>query len=144
MCVNSVCPHVQIPITTSVYHQRHSVTPAEVLKLLNSLPSSKTSSSDIIPVFVLKSCSHFFAPILAQLANMSFSEGIFPTSFKHADVPPLLKSPVLDPSEPFRPISNIRTIGKVLDCLIHPQFTSHLSQSLLPSLSVWLSYELFN
>jgi len=120
-----------MPVTTIGCSELDLVTPAEVLKLLSSLPSSKASSVDVIPVHVLKSCATFFAPLLAQLANLSFTEGVFPASFKHAQVTPLLKSPGLDPSVPssFRPISNLRTIGKIIERLIHSRLLSHLSQS---------------
>jgi len=37
---------------------------------------------DIIPTSLLKSCSEEFAVIIARLANMSFSEGRFPSTFK--------------------------------------------------------------
>jgi hypothetical protein len=94
------------------------VTTREVLKALNRLPN-KTSPLDYLHTSVLKSCADVMAPLIAHLANLSFSEGKFPTSFKLAQVTPLVKKCGLDESDPknYRPISNLQTIGKVIERL---------------------------
>jgi len=66
------------------------VTVDEVIKLINSLPN-KSSPLDVLPTSLLKSSCDIFAPAIAHLANLSFSSGTFPTSFKMAQVLPLLK-----------------------------------------------------
>ena len=94
------------------------VTQPEVLKLLSTMPS-KSSPMDYISTSVLKKCSHLFAPLLAHLANLCFSEGCFPRPYRHAQVTPLLKRAGLDPTDPahYRPISNLNTISKVIERL---------------------------
>jgi len=69
------------------------------------------------------------------MANLSFSQGTFPSKFKHASVTPLLKKPGLirSVSANFRPISNLNNISKILERLFltrlqpQPHITPHLN-----------------
>ena len=94
------------------------VTPAEVSKLLQSM-SNKSSQLDYIPTSLLKSCADIFSILIPHLANLSFTQAIFLSKFKLALISPLLKKPGLPKSElsNFRPISNLNTIGKILERL---------------------------
>jgi len=53
------------------------------------------------------------------MANLSFTQGLFPGTFKTAQVLPLLKKPGMDKDEldSYRPISNMSTISKILERL---------------------------
>ena len=106
------------------------VTADEVLKLISSMPS-KSSSVDFIPTSLIKLCPLVFSEIIATLANLSFSQGIFPTKFKEASVVPLLKKPSLDPDNPanYRPISNLNNISKMLERLFLSRFYPHVTSS---------------
>jgi len=64
------------------------------LKLLSTIPP-KTCSMDFIPTVLIKSCQTVFDDLIATLANLSFSEGTFPSIFKTAVVTPRLKKQVL-------------------------------------------------
>jgi hypothetical protein len=88
----------------------------------------KTSSVDFIPTSLIKLCPFVFAEIITKLANMSFSQGIFPAIFKSAAVLPLLKKPNLDPDLPsnYRPISNLNNISKLLERLFLLRFQPHV------------------
>ena len=99
----------------------------EIIKLINSLPN-KSSPLDIIPVFLLKQFSGIFASIICKLSAFSFSQGIFPTSFKTAQVTPLLKKYNLDPMQPsiYRPISNLSTLSKILERVVLKKLSSHV------------------
>ena len=79
--------------------------------------SNKSSQLDYIPTSLLKSCADTFSLLISHLANLSFSQATFPTNFKLALISPLLKKPGLSKSDPsnFRPISNLNTIGKILE-----------------------------
>src|SRR5664279_1908344 len=92
---------------------------------------NKSSPRDILPTSLLKSCSDIFAPIIAHLANLSFTQGSFPSMFKTAQVLPLLKKPGLDRSLPsnYRPISNLNTISKVIERLVQDRLKPHLTSS---------------
>src|SRR5208282_5549269 len=106
------------------------VTPDEVLKLINNMPN-KSSPRDAMPTSLLKSCADVFSPIIARLANMSFTSGEFPSIYKTAQVLPLLKKPGLDRSIPanYRPISNLHTISKIIERLVLARLKPHLLAS---------------
>jgi hypothetical protein len=92
---------------------------------------SKSSPLDYLPTSLLKSCSSVFAPIICTLANLSFSEGHFPDSFKSAQISPLLKKPGLDEDSPasYRPISNLNTVSKILEKLFSSRLKQHVKFS---------------
>ena len=90
----------------------------------------KTSPVDKIPTLVLKRCVGIFAPSLAHLANLSFTNGVFPARFKLGHVIPLIKkagSDVQDPSN-YRPITNV-TIYKILERLVLVRIRPHVHMS---------------
>ena len=93
---------------------------AESSRLIFNLSASKSLPMDIIPNRLLKSLSSLFAHFLTEIANRSFAEGKFPSAYKQAQITPLLKKPSLDPLDPasFRPISNLRTMSKLLERLV--------------------------
>lgn len=102
---------------------------SQVDSLLLSL--SKPSPVDVIPISVLKSCHITFALLLTKLANASFVSGKFPDIYKISQITPILKKETLDPMNlaSYRPISNLRTIGKLLERLVQSQLRPHLMSS---------------
>jgi hypothetical protein len=116
-------PRPTTPITSTV-------SAAEVLKLLSVCPN-KSSPLDFVPTSLLKLCRSAFSEIIATLANLSFSQGCFPTSFKVASITPLLKKPGLDKSIPsnYRPVSNLNTISKILERLFLSRIQPHVLAS---------------
>ena len=115
------------PCVTSSFGSLPSVTPAQVRQLLSSLPP-KSSPTDFLPPSIIKACPAVFSDIIATLSNLSFSEGYFPSAFKHASVTPLLKKPSLDKSLPsnYRPISNLNFISKIIERLFLARFQPHI------------------
>jgi len=107
------------------------VTLAESLQLLKSQHTTKSSPTDIVPSYLLKSCPNLFAEILTEIANRSFTQGVFPSSFKIAQISPLLKKPSLDPDQPssYRPISNLVTFGKLLERIVLSRIRPHFLAS---------------
>ena len=107
------------------------VIPAEVSQLLRSM-SNKSSPLDYIPTSLLKSSADTFSILISHLANLSFfTQATFPSKFKLALISPLLKKPGLPKSDfaNFRPISNLNTIGKILERLALARFFPHISKS---------------
>ena len=93
--------------------------------------SNKSSQLDYIPTSLLKSCADIFSILISHLANLSFTQATFPSKFKLALISPLLKKPGLPKSElsHFRPISNLNTIGKILERLALARLFPHISIS---------------
>ena len=93
-----------LPCTPAFHDSPHSgpplsYLPPEVHKIVASSPG-KSSSTDYIPTSLIKACPGVFPELIAELANLSFREGHFPTSFKSAVIIPLIKKPSLDKSIP--------------------------------------------
>ena len=99
---------------------------------------------DSIPTFLLKLCFDELSPTIINIINFSLSEGIFPSSFKHAIVHPLLKKPSLpdDDLNNFRPISNLNFISKILEKVVASRIQSHLLSNSLSS-SFQSAYRMF-
>ena len=93
--------------------------------------SNKSSQLDYIPTSLLKSCADIFSILISHLANLSFTQATFPSKFKLALISPLLKKPGSPKSElsNFRPISNLNTIGKILERLALARLFPHISIS---------------
>jgi hypothetical protein len=111
-----ICP--DSPLASSTLYSLPPVTPSEVFKMLNTSPL-KSSSLDFLTSSLLKSCPAVCSDLIANLANLSVSQGHFPTLFKSALITPFLKKPGLDESLPsnYHPISNLNNISKVLERL---------------------------
>jgi len=76
-----------------------TVTVIEVTKIITSI-SAKSSPLDFVATSVIKSCVTVFADLIARLANLSFSQGVFPSKYKFAIVTPLFKKTYSRRSKP--------------------------------------------
>ncbi|MCI0560555.1 MAG: reverse transcriptase domain-containing protein, partial [Nitrososphaera sp.] len=107
-----------------------AATVEEVTRIIKRLPN-KTSPLDYLHTSVLKSCVDVFAPLITRLVNLSFSEGCFPDQFKQAQVTPLIKKAGLDETDPsnYRPISNLNTIGKIIERVCLARILPHVAST---------------
>ena len=104
----------------------------EILSIVRSLKSSKSSGFDNISVHLLKQIIHYIAVPITHIFNLSLSSGIFPHSLKIAKVTPIFKKD--DPSQisNYRPISILPSISKILEKLVYKRlYTFLLYNSLL-------------
>jgi len=105
------------------------VTSLDVSKLLSTVPSKYCClhyiSTTIINNALLFTC------LIVYLADLSFSQGTFPSKFKNASVTPLLNKPGLDPtvSANFRPISNLNNISKMLERIFLARLQPYIASS---------------
>ena len=60
------------------------------------------------------------APLIAELANLSFTSGVFPARYKTGRVVPLLKKP--------GPVTNLCTFSKILEKLLLARLQPHVMQ----------------
>ena len=104
----------------------------KVQRLISSLPS-KQYGLDPTPTWLLKRLFHLLFPYLVYLFNKSLSSGQFPSSFKEAQVRPILKKSTLDPQLPssYRPISNLSVLSKLLERLVLSRLLTHLNNNAL-------------
>jgi Reverse transcriptase (RNA-dependent DNA polymerase) len=124
-----VLPRIDFDEAVAFASFKH-VSIADVHKIICACPT-KCSPLDFIPITVVKSCSDIFSPLLARLANMSFSEGVFPDIFKVGQITPILKKPGLSVDDPsnYRPITNLSSFGKILERIAQSQLRSHITAS---------------
>ena len=106
------------------------ITVQEATRVILNLPG-KSSPLDFVPVSILKGCVDAFAPLIARLVNLHFSEECFPDMFKFGQIRSLLKKPGASTSDTsnFRPITNMNTIGKILERRAMKQLRRHSDQS---------------
>ena len=104
------------------------VSTEEITELILS-SKNKQCSLDPIPTVLLKKCIHSLAPIITNIANLSLTNGSFPSVFKHAIISPLLKKPSLDKEtlSNYRPISNLSFLSKLLERVVLKRLLTHLS-----------------
>ena len=77
----------------------------EVPRHLLKLKPNKSPGPDHIAPCILKSCAPELAPSLTYMVNKSFSVGLLPDEWKHADITPLHKKGSKSSRENYRPIS---------------------------------------
>ena len=84
-----------------------------------------------ISTMVLKSSSDVFRHLTANLANLSFIEGVFPSSFKVDQVMPLLEKSdaSMENISNYLSITNIKTIRKILERHAMKQMRRHMENS---------------
>ena len=111
--------------TPGICHFHHY---QSVLKIIDSIKPT-TSAADFIPTALIQSCCGVFFPeIRCYLANLSFSQGVFPQSYKSAFITPLLNKTGSNSDSPsnYRPISNLNNISKITERLFLCTFQPHV------------------
>ncbi|KAK3544105.1 hypothetical protein QTP86_001696, partial [Hemibagrus guttatus] len=114
--IERICQTFTSLPTSPTSHSQHSATPSltqlstvaseEVLQITRSC-NPTTCPLDPIPSAMLQTISPDLLPFITTVINGSLMSGHVPTAFKKARVIPILKKPVLDPSD----ISNYRLSG---------------------------------
>ena len=106
------------------------VTEDEVLRTLNSIDPNKSTGSDNIPPRLLKMTAIIIKSPLTKLFNMSLSQGIFPASWKEANVLPIFKKKgsSSDPTN-YRPISLLPCLSKILEKIVFKRIYQHVTEN---------------
>jgi hypothetical protein len=95
----------------------------EILTIIHSLKSKKSSGHDSINTQLLKKLKNGIALPLEIIANKSFSEGTFPTSLKKAKVIPIHKSKEKTLTVSYRPIALLPPLSKIFEKLLAKRLT---------------------
>ena len=87
---------------------------------ISNLISRCSHSSDPINLTAFKKLNYTLSPYILDIIIISLNDGIFPTSFKHAIISPILKTPLLDPNiiANYRPISQLPFLSKILERIV--------------------------
>ena len=114
--------------------QFNRVTVGEVEEMVNNM-QAKACDSDPVPAKVFKEIAPLIVDEIAEIVNISLTEGDFATSWKVATIKLLLKKPSLEPLlKNYRPVSNLTFMSKLLERCMLKQFNRHTEQyQLMPS-----------
>ena len=91
-----------------------TITNDEIRSVLQTLKLGKSSGPDNINNRILKVLANPISKPLCDLFNFSLSRGIFPDSWKQANVSPLYKKEYPSLVSNYRPISPLSTVGKTM------------------------------
>ena len=91
------------------------ITPSEIQRFIDKLPSKNSSGYNGISNKFLKGIKFAITVPLTKIFNLSISTGEFPENMKLSEVIPLFKKGALDLMINYRPISLLITISKLLE-----------------------------
>jgi len=103
------------------------VDPTEVIHCISSFKLSKSSGPNSIPSKILSLLKFILSEPLANLINLSFTTGIFPSKLKFSKVIPVHKKGSLLEISNYRPISLLSNIDKIYEKLIHKRLYNFLN-----------------
>ena len=103
----------------------------DIIKLINLSPS-KSCELDPILTTILQEVLPSIGPLFASVVNESMQKGVFPKDLKEALVKPLLKKANLELIDKnYRPVSNLKFMGKTIEHVVTSQLTQHISENSL-------------
>lgn len=90
--------------------------------------ATKSCALDPVPASLLRYCIDDLLPIIKRVVNLSFDSASVPSSMKNAVLSPLLKKPSLDFEifSNFRPVSNLKSLSKVIEKTAATRLTNYL------------------
>ena len=100
--------------------------PYEILQILKSFKSKKSTGDDVFSVNLLKRLAESCSVSIGILVNMSLEQGIAPDAVKLARVIPIYTAKYRDKFKHYRPISMLSNISKILEKVVHKRLYSFL------------------
>ena len=102
----------------------------DIINACRLLKPSLVSGYDLIPAFLVRDCSHVFAPVLKIIFNCSIKTNTFPDCWKSANVCPIFKSGKRSFFSNYRPISLLSNFSKIFERAIYNQIHIAISSKL--------------
>ena len=107
----------------------NKVSESYVNEIIHRSPAS-TCELDPLPSHLMKRISDQCVPTVCTIINKSLMEGIFPNTYKHALITPLIKKPGLPlVFSSYRPVSNLTFLSKVLERIVASQILDHFARN---------------
>ena len=97
--------------------------PNEIVNVVRNF-KSKNSNLNSIPSFMFKHVVTKIAPVISDLINSSFDEGIFQDELKTARVVPIFKSGQSDVVLNYRPIATLPFLSKIYERVLFNSLTA--------------------
>ena len=101
----------------------------EIANIISSLNSNKASGPNSIPYRTLFLLKNDISKQLADLFNLSFLTGVFPSVFKAAKVVPVFKKDSKLDYSNYHPISLLSNIEKILEKLMYKRLYTFLNNN---------------
>ena len=101
----------------------------EVSDTIKTLDISKSEGPNGIPSKILHMLVKDISPLLADLFNLSFSAGAFPSTLKTAKIIPIHKKLSKENCSNYRPISILSNIDKILERLMYNRLYKFLESN---------------
>ena len=101
----------------------------EIGNIISSLNSDKASGPNSIPYRILFLLKNEISKQLADLFNLSFMTGVFPSVLKTAKVVPVFKKDSKLDYSNYRPISLLPNIEKILEKLMYKRLYTFLNNN---------------
>ena len=98
----------------------------EIANIISSLNSNKASGPNSIPYRILFLLKNEISKQLADLFNLSFMTGVFPSVLKIAKVVPVFKKDSKLDYSNYRPISLLSNIEKILEKILYKRLYTFL------------------
>ena len=124
---NNFSGYLKKPIEKSFFI--NPTTADEVETQIKCLKNNKASGPNSIPTSIFTNLRKSLSVPLAEIINLSFNEGKFPTQLKSANVIPVFKKGDKLEANNYRPISLVSNISKIIEKLIHRRLNSFLEQN---------------
>ena len=105
------------------------VKPEEVKKIINGLKNSKSTGTDFIDTWIIKSIVTDVLPAITHIINLSLYQSQFPNIWKQAKVVPLLKSGDTLTPKNYRPVALLPILSKVLEKVVFLQIVEYLDSN---------------
>ena len=102
------------------------VSEPEVLHVIKSINTSKSSGLENINSFVVKVAFELLKPEVTHMYNLSIRTTQFPDSWEKALVVPIPKKGNLTKVQNYRPISLLPLPGKIMEKLVHRHMMNHI------------------
>ena len=106
----------------------------EIANIISSLNSNKASGPNSIPYRILFLLKNEISKQLADLFNLSFTTGVFPSVLKTAKVVPVFKKDSRFDYSNYHPISLLSNIEKILEKLMCKRLYTFLNKNIIYNL----------
>ena len=116
-----------VPVIASQL-QEFAISEEKILRIIRNLNLNKAHGWDEISVRMIKMCDNSLIIPLKLIFQNCLRHGIFPETWKRANVVPVHKKNEKNLKENYRPISLLPIFSKILEKLIYESLYSHLEK----------------
>ena len=104
----------------------HTITPNDLLNIINNLDTTKATSYQSIPAGIFKENIDLYYMLITDIINDSIHNLNFPDKLKLADVIPAYKKDIPTDKSNYRPISLLPTVSKIFEKIYKAQIDSYM------------------